>query len=231
MISIIIPVYNQAEKLDQCLASIKKQKFDNYEIIVVDDGSKDNAEEVYVKYKEVFSFKISLITQDNKGANAARNAGFRRAKGEFLLFCDADLILEANMLVLMLEALKNNPEAGYAYCSFKFGHKTFKLWPFDHEKLKKMPYIHTTSLIRREIFPLSGWDENIKRLQDWDLWLTMMGQGHYGVWIDRILFKVQSGGTMSNWLPSFAYKILPFLPKVKKYNEAVAILKAKHGII
>ena len=132
------------------------------------------------------------------------------------------------MLEVMLSTLEKNPQASYAYSSFKYGFKIFKLWPFDAEKLKKIPYIHTTSLIRREFFP--GWDENIKRLQDWDLWLTMLEQGRAGVWINKILFKARGGGTISSWLPSFAYKLFPFLESVKKYKAAEEIIRKKHGI-
>jgi hypothetical protein len=128
----------------------------------------------------------------------------------------------------MLKTLRNNPRVSYVYSSFKYGSKTFKLWPFNANKLKKIPYIHTTSLIRQKHFP--GFDEKIKRLQDWDLWLTMLKQGYIGIWIDKILFKVHTGGTMSGWLPSFIYKVMPFLPSVKKYKQAVEIIKKKHNL-
>ncbi len=229
MISIIIPTYNQSKKLDKCLESIKVQTYDNYEIIVVNDGSSDNTVEVARKYKTIFGLKFEYFEQENRGAPAARNYGAQRARGEFLLFCDDDIIMRPDMLEIMLNTLKENPNASYVYSSFKYGRKTFRLWPFSVEKLREMPYIHTCSLIRKEHFP--GFDENIKRLQDWDLWLTMLECGYKGVWIDKVLFKVQPGGTMSYWLPSFAYKIFPFLPRVKKYKQAVEIIKKKHNLI
>ena len=227
MISIIIPVYNQANKLSRCLESIIKQTYNDYEVIVVNDGSTDDLLNRIKNYElRITNFKV--INQENKGSNPARNRGAREAKGEYLLFCDADIIMEPKMLEVMLSTLEKNPQASYAYSSFKYGFKIFKLWPFDAEKLKKIPYIHTTSLIRREFFP--GWDENIKRLQDWDLWLTMLEQGRAGVWINKILFKARGGGTISSWLPSFAYKLFPFLESVKKYKAAEEVIKEKHGL-
>ena len=86
------------------------------------------------------------------------------------------------------------------------------------------------ALIRRADFPSGGWDIAIKKLQDWDLWLTMLEQGHIGVWVPQVLFTVMPGGTISSWLPSFAYKLLPFLGRVKKYNNAVKTVKAKHAL-
>lgn len=231
MISIIIPVYNQAKKLDKCLKTLTKQTYSNYEIIIVDDGSTDDLESVLEKYAPIFRLKMEVIHQENAGSNAARNRGKKKARGEFLLFCDADIEMHPNMLKTMKCTLDSEPRVSYCYSSHKFGKKVFRLWPFDAGKLKKMPYIHTTSLIRTEHFPKSGWDENIKRFQDWDLWLTMNEEGHIGFWIDDILFKVNTGGTMSKWMPSFMYKLLPFLPSVRSYKKSERIILEKHGIL
>ncbi|MBU0722442.1 glycosyltransferase family 2 protein [Patescibacteria group bacterium] len=229
MISIIIPVYNQAEHLMHCLVSIKKQTYDNYEIIVVNDGSTDNVIAVIEKFKQIFGFNLTYSEQENKGASAARNKGDKLAKGEYIIFCDADVVMKPTMLELMLNTLKHNQSASFCYSSFILGYKKFKLWSYDVEKLKIMPYIHTTSLIKKEHFP--GFDETLKKFQDWDLWLTMLDHGHAGVWVNQVLFKVAVTGTqtMSNWLPSFIYKLLPWLPAVKKYNQAMSIIKKKHN--
>ena len=127
----------------------------------------------------------------------------------------------------MLLALKKHPQFSYVYSSFKFGFKTFKPGSFDPDKLKRAPWIHTTSLICKKDFP--GFDENLKRFQDWDLWLAMLEQGHKGLWLDEILFTVMPGGTMSSWLPKILYK-LPWLKKVKEYKRAEKIIKKKHRL-
>ncbi|MFH0955857.1 MAG: glycosyltransferase family A protein [Candidatus Falkowbacteria bacterium] len=230
MISIIIPVYNQAGHLANCLDSLKKQTYNNYEIIVVDDGSTDRIIEVIKKFKQFFGLKLTYSEQENRGASAARNKGAKLARGEYIIFCDADVIMKPIMLELMLATLKDNPDISFCYSSFVWGHKKFKLWPFDAEKLKIIPYITTTSLIRRKDFP--GFDETLKKFQDWDLWLTMLEQGHTGVWINQVLFRVATCGsqTMSNWLPSLVYKLLPWLNQVKKYNQAKEIIFKKHKL-
>lgn len=230
MISIIIPVYNQAERLANCLAGIKKQTYDNYEIIVINDGSKDNVIKIIESFKPIFNFKLTYLEQENRGAGAARNRGAKLAKGEYIIFCDADTVMKPAMLELMLKTLKNNPGASFCYSSFIWGRKKFKLWPYDTEKLKTMPYINTTSLIRRKDFP--GFDENLKKFQDWDLWLAMLKRGQSGVWLNQILFEVAVSGTqtMSQWLPSLAYKLLPWFKPVKKYHQAMAIIKKKHNL-
>jgi hypothetical protein len=142
--------------------------------------------------------------------------------------------MQPHMLAKMLATLEDYPEASYAYASFRFGWKTFTLWPFDASTLKKMNFIHTTSLIRREHFP--GFDESIRRLQDWDLWLTMLEQKHPGVWIPEVLFKaIPHQGGISTWVPGIFYRI-PWqqlgmrIASVEKYLAAERIIKAKHRL-
>jgi glycosyltransferase involved in cell wall biosynthesis len=210
-ISIIIPVYNHAKELARCLESIKNQTFQDYEIIIVDDGSDEPLPDIE---------GVKIIRQENKGAPVARNRGFKESTGKYVIFCDADVTMQSDMLAKMNKVLDENPSVSYVYSSFKFGLKKFKLWEFNADKLKEMPYIHTTSLIRREHF--LGFDESLKRLQDWDLWLTMLERGHTGKWVNDILFTVKGGGTMSTWLPSIVSKYN------KAYQQNINIIKKKH---
>lgn len=229
-ISIIIPTYQHAGEIGQCLASILEQTFTDHEIIVVNDGSTDNTREVLAPFKD----RITLINQENRGGNAARNVGFRQSKGPFMLFCDADVIMRPDMLQKMLDTLRAHPEVSYTYASFRFGWKKFGLWPFDADKLRRMNYIHTTSLIRREHFP--GFDEKIKRLQDWDLWLTMLEQGHIGVWVPEYLFVcLPHKGGISLWVPAF-FNAIPWrklgirMKNMEKLEDARRIMVEKHRL-
>ena len=241
MISIIIPAYNAERTIKRCLESIFAPTFRDFQIVVVDDGSTDNTRKILQDFWRKFtdiSSQFTVIEQENRGAQAARNRGWaecrmRNVACRMVLFCDADIVLRRDCLEKMVRALEEHPEASYAYSSFKFGWKKFKLWPFDAERLRRMPYIHTTSLIRAKDFP--GFDERVKRLQDWDLWLTMMEQGHTGVWVSEVLFRViNPKGTMSQWMPAFAYRLPKWLGiqsrAVARYNEAVARIKEKHRL-
>lgn len=232
VISVIIPSYQHAKELPACLESLFAQTFKDFEVILVNDGSTDRTDEVVRPYLD----RITYIAQENRGGNAARNRGAKEAKGSYLLFCDADIMMERDFLGSCLAALVAHPEASYAYASFKFGWKTFRLWPFDAAKLRQSNYIHTTSLIRREHFP--GFDEGIRRLQDWDLWLTMLEQGHTGVWIPEVKFTAilhKGGFAISTWVPSIVYRI-PWrrfgirYAAVEKFRAAEAIIKKKHGL-
>ncbi len=224
-ISIIIPIYNRVKTLIQCLGSLEKQTFQNFEVIIVDDESTEDVKSVLPTILGSAPVKYLKITHG--GANKARNAGFRASKGFYLLFLDADIVCKPQMLEKMLNTLKNANFASYCYASFKNGWKSFKLQAFDPEKLKKVNYIHTSSLIRRQDFP--GFDESLKRFQDWDLWLSMLEQNKVGVWIPEILFQIKSQGTMSSWLPKFFYNFF-WLKKVKKYHEAENFIIEKHDL-
>ncbi len=225
-ISVIIPCYNRASVISRCLDSVLAQTYKNIEIIIVNDGSTDDLETALKPYLD----KIKLIEQANQGAPVARNAGFAKSIGELVIFCDSDVIMNPDCLQKMAAALEKNQEAAFAYCSFRFGWKKFRLYPFTAERLRQMPFITTTSLIRRECFP--GFDASLKKFQDWDLWLTIWEKyGRGGIWIDQVLFKAITGGTMSSWLPGFVYK-LPFIKNknVEKYKAAREIIKKKHNL-
>lgn len=214
IISIIIPVYNQAKELEQALASIKNQTYKNVEIIIEKDKSRE-------------------------GAPIMRNRGLAKAKGDYVIFWDADVVAAPRMLEKMKECLDNNPLASFAYCNYnyQFPITNFKInfnsQIFNVQKLRKNNYIHSTSLIRRK--DAIPWDESLKRFQDWDLWLIMAEQGKTGVYIPETLFTITSKGTISSWLPSFAYKkpwkYLPWIRnKVRKYEEARELVRKKHLI-
>lgn len=87
--SIIIPVYNAEKYIDKCLASILGQTFENFECIVIDDGSSDNSNIIINKYT-VNDQRFKVIHQENMGVGAVRNAGLDIAKGEYIIFIDAD---------------------------------------------------------------------------------------------------------------------------------------------
>ncbi len=150
-----------------------------------------------------------------------------------MLFCDSDALLKKICLEKMKLVLDNNPNKSYVYCRFKYGFKTFPSFDFDAEKLKQFNYINIASLIRREHFP--GFDENFKKFQDWDLWLTMLEQGHTGVLIKEVLlqYHIWNNG-ISTWLPKVAYKI-PWkkfgisIKTLEKYEHWKALIYKKHN--
>jgi len=106
-LSIIVPVYNVAQYLPKCLDSLLNQDIDkeDYEIIVVNDGSSDNSSEIAQDYANQHS-NITLINQENQGLSGARNTGIRVAKGKFIQFVDSDDYLEPNVEKALVEKME-----------------------------------------------------------------------------------------------------------------------------
>jgi len=230
LISVIVPHYNHSEELQKTLENILTQTSKDIEIIVVDDGS-DLSHIFRFKHEILPKFpQVNFIFVEHKGAAAARNKGFQESKGQLIIFWDADITADKEMLEKLRQALQNNPEAAYAYSSFNFGWKKFECGEFDAERLKKMNFIHTTALMRRESF--TKFDESLKKFQDWDLWLSLLEQGRKGFWVPEVLFTVKPRKAgLSSWLPSFVYHFpwLP-IPALKKYNYWKKIVQEKHKI-
>lgn len=102
--SIIIPVYNVEKYIDGCLKSVMNQTYKDYEVIVVNDGTKDNSMDIVKKYD------VKVIEQKNQGLSAARNTGVKHAKGDYLIFLDSDDSWNKDLLKELSKSIKNNPD-------------------------------------------------------------------------------------------------------------------------
>ncbi len=103
MISVIIPVYNCEKYVERCVTSILQQNCDALEIVLVDDGSKDNSLEVCNLMKQNYPDTVRVIHKDNGGVSSARNAGMEAAKGDYFLFVDSDDVVPEGALKTLLE--------------------------------------------------------------------------------------------------------------------------------
>jgi glycosyltransferase involved in cell wall biosynthesis len=231
-IAVVIPCYNHANVLRRTLEGLSVQSLKPFEVVVVDDGSSDHPETIVNEFKT--RLPVTFVRfETNKGAPAARNEGARHIHAPYVLFLDADAELIPDALESFLNALIEHPEAGFAYSNFYWGYKPFRGKAFDVEALICRNYIHTSSLMRSVMFP--GFDETLKKFQDWDLWLTMAKSGIKGVWVDRFLYRIEPRRKgMSHWIPGFMYGIpwerLGWMPDViRRYREAEAVIKKKHG--
>jgi glycosyltransferase involved in cell wall biosynthesis len=103
-ISVIIPVYNEEKNIESCLFSVIKQTYKNIEIIVVNDGSTDNTQNILKKFRE----NIKIISSTHQGPGASKNIGVSRCKGEILVFIDADMQLDKEYISNIIKPIKNN---------------------------------------------------------------------------------------------------------------------------
>ena len=118
-ISVIVPVYNVEKYLNRCVDSILAQTFDDFEIILIDDGSKDSSSAIcdgLAKKKD----KIKVLHKENGGQSSARNMGLSVAQGEYISFVDSDDWIEQDMFEYLHGLLQKYPEAQMAQCDWKF---------------------------------------------------------------------------------------------------------------
>ena len=102
--SIIIPVYNVEKYIKKCLDSVFTQTEKDYEVIVVNDGTKDNSMDI------VKNYDVKIVNQKNQGLSEARNTGLKNAKGEYILFLDSDDYIEKDLLKELNKSIKNKPD-------------------------------------------------------------------------------------------------------------------------
>lgn len=107
LVSIIIPVYNAEAYLEQCINSILNQLYQNIEIIIINDGSSDNSLNI-IKEFEKKDKRIKVINKENSGVSSTRNIGISIASGDYLMFVDSDDYIEKNMILDMLQAMREN---------------------------------------------------------------------------------------------------------------------------
>lgn len=177
--SIIIPAYNRKNLLKIAIDSVLYQTFDNFELIIVDDGSHDNTKGILNEFKDK---RIFYVYQHHKGASSARNKGIKLSKGKFICFLDSDDRFRREKLAITFDYIKKHPE-------YKIFH-TEEIWYRDGSYLPQKVYHKkpsgvifgealklccvsiSTAAIKKEVFEKIGmFDENMPACEDYDFWL------------------------------------------------------------
>jgi glycosyltransferase involved in cell wall biosynthesis len=179
-VSVIIPTYNRAKRLKKAIDSVLAQSWQNFELIVVDDGSDDNTAELIEKYNT----DIVYIRQENSGPAAARNRGIEKARHNLLAFLDSDDWFAENKMETQIEAMDQNPsylishtdEIWYRNGQFlnqKLKHKKNSGDIFE-QSLELCAVGMSTVMIRMEIFERYGlFDEEYPCCEDYEFWLRV----------------------------------------------------------
>jgi len=181
-ISVIIPVFNGEITIKETIKSVLNQTFQNFEIIVINDGSQDKTLDII----ESFNYPtIKVFSYTNRGPAVSRNRGLDHASGEFITFLDADDLWTPDKLEAQLNALHANPQAAVAYSWTDYINKFGQfLYPDEriaetgdvYAKLLVNNFLHNGSnpLIRRQALQEIGYfDESLWGSEDWDMWLRL----------------------------------------------------------
>lgn len=126
MISIIIPMYNEARSLTNMLESLLKQTYQDFEVLMINDGSTDETGKVALAFTEK-DVRFQYLEQENKGVSAARNLGIAHSEGEYIAFFDADDHVDPKYLEIMLKPYEQNSQIHLVACGYYKGKQKFEL--------------------------------------------------------------------------------------------------------
>lgn len=180
MVSVIIPCYNAQETICTCVNSVLQQTYKDYEIVVIDDGSKDQSVSVlkdYLKHLRYNKDNISIISQKNMGPSAARNNGIRVAKGTHIAFLDADDQWQPEKLEIQLSIMEKHPHIRLASCGYNNqSQKSIEGFAvISFKELLKKNYFAATStvIVHKEALKNLSFNEQQKHSEDYRLWLQI----------------------------------------------------------
>ncbi len=203
-ISVVIPCYNQGHYINEAVESVLSQTYQDFEIVIVNDGSTDNfTNELFSSF---LNPKIKIITTKNNGVVSARNIGIKESKGEYILPLDSDDKIGKEYLEKAVEILDQNKGIGIVYCNAEFfGDKKgkWKLPEYSLEKMLLKNIIFCSALFRKKDWEkVGGYNSNMELgLEDWDFWLSLIEIGIKVFKIPEILFyyRIKKRSRNSLW--------------------------------
>jgi len=199
LVSVIIPTYNRGWILKEAIDSVLAQDFTDFELIIVDDGSTDNTQDILSSYKK----DIVVLMQENKGVSSARNRGIVSASGRFIAFLDSDDLWLSQKLSTQVDFFNANPDALICQTEEKWIRNGIFVNPKKrHKKLsgnifKPSLYLCLVSpsavMIRRSLFEKTGmFDETLPACEDYDMWLRISCR--YPVYLIETPLIIKRGG-------------------------------------
>lgn len=197
-VSVIIPCFNQGQYLDEAVNSILNQTYQNFEIIIVNDGSTDPF--TSNKLKNYEKARTQVIHTENQGLPAARNNGIKKAKGQYILVLDADDSFEPTFLDKAVSHLDNNPEIGVVTCGIRsFGEEAWTSFPTGGDVTAFFLKSNScgNALFRKKCWEDAGeYDERMKEgFEDWNFWIAVTKKGWLVYTIPELLFNYRTSET------------------------------------
>jgi len=187
-VSVIMPSYNDAKHLGQAIKSVLAQTYRNFELVIINDGSTDNTEEIVAGFKDK---SIKYFRQENQGLAAAHNAGIKQSQGEFIIKLDCDDLMTPDFITKHLQQFEKHPEADLVYCDDYLIDRNdkpiriIKRAEYADRKLlirdmfrSGFPVVPFRTCIRRSVFDKIGFfDENLPIGEDYDMMRRFVKHG------------------------------------------------------
>lgn len=195
-VSIIVPCFNHGHFLDETLSSVLQQSYEDWECIIVNDGSTDNTEEIANKWCEKDS-RFKYIKKQNGGLSNARNTGIKMANADFILPVDADDIIHRDYLKKLLPILVKDKSLAIVSCYSKFfkndiSNVIYEFKPSGNTvgNLLFENNLIATSLFRKSCWvEVGGYDEKMKNgFEDWEFWVAITKSGWKYKIVEEFLF-------------------------------------------
>ncbi|MBD2345352.1 glycosyltransferase family 2 protein [Anabaena subtropica] len=221
-VSVVIPAYNAITYLPETIKCLAKQTFDDFEVIIVDDGSLDETAQWVSQLQDP---RIKLITQVNQGSSGARNTGIKHSQGEFIAFMDADDFWQPTKLEKQVEALQKKPEVALVYTWVAYideaGKPTGRIVKHNAEgqvweKFTERNLIECGSvpMIRRHCFENVGlFDTSIDAAPDWDMWLRLAACYPFAVIKEPLVSYRQHSNNKSKNYPKLLHDFRTIIEK------------------
>jgi glycosyltransferase involved in cell wall biosynthesis len=230
-VSIIIPCFNQGIYLAAAIESVLAQTFQDFEIVVVNDGSTDPQTRAIL---QKLSFpKTTIFHAENKGVSVARNLGIQKARGLYILPLDADDKIAPTYVEKAVRILDSRPEIGIVYCEAEFFGKKKGQWHLPPYKLPDVllyPRIFCTALFRKKDWESAGGfsPEMIYGWEDFDFWLSLIERGCGVYQIPEVLFYYRQSDagmtkSMTRQKMIYSYERL-FFRHQKLYTENIGFV-------
>jgi glycosyltransferase involved in cell wall biosynthesis len=222
LISIIIPCYNSEHTLEDTLISVKDQNFEDWEAIIVNDGSPDNLEAIAIQWVQKDN-RFKYYTKLNGGLGAARNFGISKANGKYILPLDSDNKVRPDYCKKAIEILEKDSSIGVVYGdAMYFGEKEglWKVGEFSKYKMMQYNYIDACAIIRKTVFDsIGGYDTNLpyQGHEDWDLWLSIIQSAFKFYYLESVSFDYRVSST--SMIKTFNHDMM---------SENINYIKKKH---
>jgi glycosyltransferase involved in cell wall biosynthesis len=190
-VSIIVPCYEQARFLDGSLQSVLDQTYQNWECIIVNDGSTDHTAAIAKSWVEKDD-RFSYVYKENGGLSSARNKGVELSSGDYILPFDSDDKLHLDFLQKAMDVLSENQNIEVLSTRVQhFGVKdnVLELPEYSYEQLLIRNCFIACSIFKKSTFDrVGGYDENLKSFEDWEFWIRALKDGGHHYEINEVLY-------------------------------------------